>query len=191
MKNWSIAGVNTFLSSVVFFYSHATLVLISLIPSLFRSFQMWHSLDTPVWMEIVVELTRIVLFLLIIVRLSEIKVHELFQKETWNRLGNIRSIRMEQNWPHIFIAQLIVFIVILYGLMNLLIHLVVNISLSTLTDSFDIQKKYEAVYNTCLFFLKNMSVIPLSMVYILKMCGIGPIGNSTGMPDAGIIEHKI
>lgn len=176
--DWSMEGINTFLSSVVFFYSHAELVLISLIPSLFRSFQMGHNLDTPLWMEFVVELTRIILFLLIVGRLSEVGVKKMFQKEFWNRLGNVCSIQIEKNWPHIFIAQLIVFIVILFGLMNLLIQLTVSISLSTFMDFFDIQNNYETAYNAFLFFLKNMSVIPLSMVFVLKMSGIGSIENS-------------
>lgn len=39
--------LNTFQSSVIFFYSHISLIIISLIPSSIRSVQMWRHLTTP------------------------------------------------------------------------------------------------------------------------------------------------
>jgi len=173
---WSKIGMGTFTSTVIFFYSNVPLVLISIIPSSFRSYQMLHHLDTPVWMEIFVGLTRILLFMLIIAWLSKNKTKELFRKEFWDRLGKVASIEMKRNWPHIFLAQLIVFLIFLYGLMNLLIQLIVGLSLVPLTGLLDIQDyDQESLRYSLVFFLKNMSVIPLSMVYILKMCGVREI----------------
>lgn len=170
---WSKTGMSTFTSTVIFFYGKLPLVLISIIPSSLRSYQMLHHLDTPVWMEIFVGLTRVLLFMLIIAWLSKNNAKELFRKEFWDRLGEVASIEMKGNWPHIFVAQLIVFFIFLYGLMNLLIQLIAGISLVPLIGLLDIQDyEQETLRNSLIFFLKNMSVIPLSMVYVLKMCGV-------------------
>lgn len=66
MIHWGKMAWRTLTSSLTFFYGHLSLVALSLVPSSFRAYQMWHHLDTPFWMEAAVELTRVVLFLMMI-----------------------------------------------------------------------------------------------------------------------------
>jgi len=181
LKNFWIA-LKTFAYTILFFYSHPSLVLVSLVPSSLRAFQMSQHLATPWWMEAVVGLARVGLFLLIIVRLSKSEIRALNDKTYWERLGKKASKVLASTWPKIFIAQLIVFIVCLYGLMNLLILAIVDHSLSTVMGWFSTaDNDPEAFANAYLFFLKNMSVIPLSMVHMLKMLGVG-VSNANLMP---------
>ncbi|MBT2215711.1 hypothetical protein KK120_07740 [Virgibacillus dakarensis] len=170
-------GLETFLSSILFFYSHLSLVLISLIPSFTRAYQMWN-LQSPIWLEVIVELTRVILLLLIISIMSKSNANELRQREFWERLGKSCSIQMKKNWPYGFLAQIIVFVVFLFGLGNLLIRLIVSGSLIPIIEMSGIKSyEYATAYNAYLYFLKNMSVIPLAMVYILKMCGVKTTNN--------------
>ncbi|MBW8347899.1 hypothetical protein K0H71_00390 [Bacillus sp. IITD106] len=170
-------GLETFLSSLLFFYSYLSLLLISLIPSLIRAYQMFN-VQTPVWSEVVVGLTRIFLILLMISILSKNHVIKLGKKEFWDRLAKSCSVQMKKNWPYGFISQIIVFIAILFGLGNLLIELIVRSSLIPIMEILGF-KSYDntAAHNAYLFFLKNMSVIPLAIVFILKMCGVKPTNN--------------
>jgi hypothetical protein len=168
-------GVGLFLATFAFFYSHVSLLLLSLIPSSFRAVQMWNDLATPFWMEVVVELTRVVLFFFILARLEKTDIRQLFHKPFWAGFNIRFTAHMQRNWPHIFIAQIVAFIVLMYGLMNVLIDALVNehtvrAAMSVLKiEDYD----NELADNAVTFFLKNMSVIPMSMVYIARMCGFG------------------
>ncbi|MDY0404493.1 hypothetical protein P5G51_002885 [Virgibacillus sp. 179-BFC.A HS] len=170
-------GLETFLSSLLFFYSHLSLLLISLIPSVIRAYQMFNS-QTPVWSEVVVGLTRIFLILLMISILTKNHVIKLGKKGFWDRLVKSCSVQMKKNWPYGFMSQFIVFIAILFGLGNLLIALIVRSSLIPVIEILGFKSyDYTAAHNAYLFFLKNMSVIPLAIVFILKMCGVKPTNN--------------
>lgn len=167
---YSKIGIETFLTSIVFFYSHLTLILVSLIPSLIRSFQMWNA-DTPFWLEGIVLITRIFLFLLILSILSKVKISELKNKSFWDRFFQSFTNQLNKNWPYGFIAQIAAFIILLYGLGNLFIMLLSGLFEPTL-ELMGIQPvDPDAAYNASVYFLKNMSVIPLAIVYILVMCG--------------------
>ncbi|PWU69840.1 MULTISPECIES: hypothetical protein [Gracilibacillus] len=168
-------GLKTFLLSLQFFYSHLSLLSLSLIPALFRTYQMWND-QTPIWLEIIVELTRVVLILLMIRLMSKSSFRRLRQRSFWDNLVEICTIQVKRNWPYRFIAQIIVFVVLLFGLGNFLISLIVNQTLDPLMGMIGLQAyEYSHAHDAYLFFLKNMSVIPLAMVYILKMCGVKPI----------------
>lgn len=167
-------GIETFLSSVKFFYCHITLLIVSLIPSTIRAFQMMNQ-NLPLWLEGVVGITRIFLFLLIVSFLGNIHIRELKHKDFWEKFAQTCSIQFKKSWPHGFFAQICVFIVLLYGLGNLLIILMSKIFI-LLLGAFEIYgSDTTALYNASVYFLKNMSVIPLSIVYILYMCGARPI----------------
>src|SRR5690606_5940656 len=56
-----IAGIQTFTSSIAFFYRHPSLILLSLVPSSLRFYQMWNHLQTPAWMEVAVLAARLLL----------------------------------------------------------------------------------------------------------------------------------
>lgn len=160
---------------MAFFYRHPALVLISLIPSSFRFIQMWNDLNTPVWMEVVVESTRVVLFFLMLALMSGAGFPAVFDSALWRRWQRSMKIELERNWPWAFLAQIAVFIIGLYVLLNTTLEWLLNPSFVdgamriAGVKSYD----YDQVYTAGLFFLKNMSVIPLSMVYILRMLGAG------------------
>jgi hypothetical protein len=169
------SGVHLFFWSIGFFYRHLSLVLISLIPSTFRFIQMWRDLNTPLWMEIVVESTRVVLFLLILALMHRSGFRDVFDSALWQRWQRNLKIVLEHNWPATFIAQIAVFIIGLYIVLNTTLEWLLNPSFMKGymwllgIETYD----YDQVYRAALYFLKNMSVIPLSMVFILRMLGAG------------------
>ena len=71
-REWFTEGAGLFLWTAAFFYTHAGFVVLSLVPASFRAVQMWRELNTPMWMEIVVELSRVVLLALILARLEKL-----------------------------------------------------------------------------------------------------------------------
>ncbi|MFD0868019.1 hypothetical protein [Paenibacillus residui] len=170
-------GLHTLFSSVLFFYRHLSLLILALIPSCIRAYQMWNQLQVPMVFEILVELTRIVLFLLMLCLMTTGNLTSLWRKRFWQRLGDSCSLHLKKNWPCFFLAQIVIFLVFLYGLGNLAIIVIENLSLTPILDILDInsvEHSAQSAYNAYLFFLKNMSVIPLAMVYILIMLGVGP-----------------
>lgn len=168
-------GMDTLLSSICFFYSHVTLLLISLIPSCIRAFQMWNHLQVPILFEVIVESARIILFLFMICLMSKAKIKSLLEKDFWQRLRDSCSMHLQKNWPLVFIAQIVIFVLFLYGLGNLMINTIVNSSLSTILDMLKInsvEHAADSAHNAYLYFLKNMSIIPISLVYMLNMFGV-------------------
>lgn len=169
------AGIRLFFWSIQFFYRHPSLILLSLIPSTVRFIQMWNDLRTPFWMEIVVESTRVVLFFLIFALMSKSALRDVFGKEVWRRWNYSLKIELERNWPVVFLAQTAVFLIGFYWLMNSTLEWLLNPTfvnwLASIVGaaSFD----YDQFFTSALFFLKNISVIPLSIVYILRMLGAG------------------
>lgn len=169
------AGIRLFFWSIQFFYRHPSLILLSLIPSTVRFIQMWNDLRTPFWMEIVVESTRVVLFFLIFALMSKSALRDVFGKEVWRRWNDSLKIELERNWPVVFLAQTAVFLIGFYWLMNSTLEWLLNPTfvnwLASIVGaaSFD----YDQFFTSALFFLKNISVIPLSIVYILRMLGAG------------------
>ncbi|GFZ88560.1 hypothetical protein GCM10010978_30160 [Compostibacillus humi] len=167
-------GLETFLTSIHFFYSRGSLVLLSLIPSFTRALQMWYS-ETPLWSEAIVGAARVILFFLIVTLLTKSSFHTLIDKGFWNKLLQKCSKQLEKNWPQGVISQIVVFIVLLYGAGNVLILLVSTLFFSAM-DSIGINlADAAAAKDTFIFLLKNMSVIPLAIVFILKMLGVKPM----------------
>lgn len=175
LNEWSAAGIGLFFWTWMFFYSHLSLVALSLIPSTFRLIQMWNRLQTPLWMEIVVESTRVVLFFLILSLMAKTDIQALFRKEFWDNCGKSVAVHLERNWPFVFISQIVVFVVVMYWLMNILFEFILNQGTVPRTMSLLGIESYdnESAYNAMLFFIKNMTIIPMSMAYILRMCGVG------------------
>jgi hypothetical protein len=169
------SGVRLFFWSIGFFYRHLSLVLLSLIPSTFRFIQMWNGLNTPLWMEIAVESTRVALFLLILALMHRSGFRDVFDSKLWQRWQRSLKRELERNWPVTFLAQIAVFIIGLYVLMNTTLEWLLNPTFMKVYMALLGMKAYDydQVYTAALFFLKNMSVIPLSMVYILRMLGAG------------------
>lgn len=169
------SSVRLFFWSIAFFYRHPGLLLLSLIPSTFRFIQMWNDLNTPLWMEIVVESTRVVLFLLILARMHRSGIRDVFNSALWQRWQRSLRIELERNWPATFLARVAVFIAGLYVCMNTALEWLLNPAfMKGYMRLFGVETyDYDQVYTAALFFLKNMSVIPLSMVYILRMLGAG------------------
>ena len=173
-----IAGIQTFMSSIAFFYRHPSLILLSLVPSSLRFYQMWNHLQTPAWMEVAVLAARLLLFLLMIALMLNRPLREFSRKDFWSEFGERCSVQFNRDWPGVFIAQLAVFIVLLYGLMNLLLQWATRLLLDPVIQLPGLQTEdRSAAHDALLFFLKNMSVIPLSMVYVLHMAGLRPRPN--------------
>lgn len=167
-------GIVTFLLSTRFFFSHLSLLLVAFIPALLRAYQMLKP-ETTIWLEIIVELTRVIMILLMICLLSKTNVTDLRRMPFWNGLWKLFLLHMKNNWPYGIVAQIIVFLALVYGMGNLLISIVSGSFVPTLVTFGLDPYGHIAVHNACLFFLKNMTVIPLTMVYFLLMCGINPV----------------
>lgn len=169
-------GMETLLTSIKFFYSHISLLCVSLIPSVIRAIQMLNP-AAPFWLEGIVFITRCFLFVLIIIMMTKSKINDLRDKNFWDKLGHSASIQFQKNWPYGFLAQIIVFLVLLYGVGNLFIMLL-SWLFSSNAGLIGIQSTdSNALYNACIYFLKNMSVIPLTLVYIVYISGLRPVKN--------------
>jgi len=168
-------GIRLFVWCISFFYRHPDLILLSLIPSTFRFIQMWNDLQTPIWMEAVVEFSRVVLFFLVIARMSCSEFKAVFNQALWRRWNHSLKIELERNWPFTFTAQIAVFVIGLYWLMNSAIEWLLNpVFVAGFMAAFGVETyHYDQIFTAALFFLKNMTVIPLSIVYILRMLGVG------------------
>ncbi|WP_251283885.1 hypothetical protein [Cytobacillus sp. AMY 15.2] len=132
---------------------------------------MWTS-DTHFWLEGIVGITRAFLFLLIISIMTGANIRELQHKSFWEKLANSCSNTFNKNWPYGFIAQITAFIVLLYGLGNGIIIIISALFIPFITWMGISPQDPNAAYNACVYFLKNLSVIPLAMVYILNICGV-------------------
>lgn len=166
-------GLKSFLSVITFFYSRPSLILLSLIPSSIRAFQMW-SENAPIWLEAIVAMSRIFLFLLMIALMARVSINDLLKKPFWESFSQLCSRQFKSNWPDVFMGQLMAFIILLYGLGNGLVILlshgflvVIDLFTQRLTND-------DALYHAFVYFLKNMSVIPLALVFVLYMCGARP-----------------
>ena len=170
---WLSKGFRTFVRTLVFFYSHPLLIVISLIPSVFRAIQILQEMQTPIWMEIGVESSRFLLFVLMLVLLEKTGFHSLNRSEFWERLQKTSAAHTQKNWPKLLIAEIVVFIILMYGLMNGLIELAVNTVLLPMSVSILQVSETQALHDAWVFFLKNLSVIPMSMAYMLRVLGVG------------------
>lgn len=170
------AGLNTLISSLKFFYSRPSLIIIALIPACIRMYQMWNALKTPMWLEAVVEITRVFLCLVMISYLSKVHMKTLRNKRFWKQIATTCSLHLQKHWPHVFLAQIAVFFIGLYAFGNFAITIVVQLSLIPILNVFNIvlsEPRLDAAYQAYIFFLKNISIIPLTIVYMLNMFGVG------------------
>lgn len=163
-------GLNSLRSSIKFFYSHLSLVLLSLVPSFTRAFQMWNE-TTPFWSEAIVGLARVLLAIFIVSFASKISIKAMLDKKKWESFITICTQRFNKNWPKGFLAQIIVFIVFLYGLGNLLIIFLSSLIVPTLNLVGVEVQNTSTFYNASVYFLKNISIIPLTIVFVLILCG--------------------
>lgn len=172
LNNMSKVGFTTLYESIRIFYSHISFIIISFIPSSVRALQMWLD-QTPIWSEAVVFITRIILFIMMIVLLTKSSFQHLRQQKFWDQLLHTMSKHLETHWPYGFLAQIVIFIVFLYGLGNLIIMLISKLITLLVASIYTYAVNTDAFYNATLYFLKNMTVIPLSLVFVLIMLGVG------------------
>lgn len=161
-------------SSITLFYGHVSILLLAFIPSFIRAFQMLQNLETPFILEIIVQITRLTMFIIMISLLENRTFDAIKRKEFWDEVLSNASIKLKEHFPRVFIAQFVIFILLLAGLGNFIIEIVVQYSLSNIVELLNLKGYDEqAVHDAYVYFLKNMSVIPLAMVYVLKVFGIG------------------
>lgn len=180
MKQGFMEGIRLFFWTFAFFYRHLSLVILSLVPSLFRVMQSWNQFQTPIWMEVMVEISRVVLFFLMIAIMMNRSVKDLFQRKFWESVQKNFDITIRHHWPHVIIFQILIFIICLYWLMNSLFEFLLNKATVQIIMSLIHIEEYDdlTARDSLLFFLKNMSIIPMSMVYLLRMFGIGKMNHS-------------
>jgi len=80
-------GLNTLVDSITFFYRHVSLLIISLIPASIRLYQMWNELKTPFWLEVIVEIARLFLCLVMIAYLTNANWQPMRKKRFWKQLA--------------------------------------------------------------------------------------------------------
>lgn len=185
LARWAREGIGLFLWTFAFFYGHLVFVFLSLIPSSFRVLQSLGGFQTPVWMEVVVEASRLVLFMLIIARMERVGIRQLFEKTFWKDYNQRFTVHIKPHWPQLLIAQLVAFVLLMYALMNALFGWIVNErTVGILMERANIDGySVETITASLLFFVKNMSNIPMSMVYVARMVGFGA-GKTIPAPGA-------
>lgn len=167
---FSKIGLETCFTATKFFYSHFSLLFVSFISASIRAFQMLYE-DAPFSLEGVVVLARCFLFILIISKLTGVKINKLKNKDLWDKLGKTWAVQFNKNWPYGFLSQIIVFLALLFGLGNLIITLLSRLFVTTLEFMDFPINDLDGAYHASVYFLKNMSVIPLTIVYMLYVCG--------------------
>lgn len=171
-------GLKTLVDSITFFYRHVSLLIISLVPACIRLYQMWNDLKTPFWLEVIVEIARVFLCLVMISYMSKVNLKTMRDKRFWKQFTTTCSFHLQQHWPNVFLAQIAVFIIFLYAIGNFAITIIVQLSLVPILNLFHItitEHALEAGYNAYVFFLKNISIIPLTIVYMINMFGVGKV----------------
>jgi hypothetical protein len=71
-----------------------------------------------IWMEIAVALSRVFLFALILAKMADTNLGAVFRKVFWDSWNRSLTAQMKKNWPHAVIAQIVVFVAVLYWLMS-------------------------------------------------------------------------
>lgn len=145
-----------FLSSVTLYFSHLSLVGISLIPALGRSFQMWGAV--PGWVELVVEIPRVLLLLLMIRFLTQSNI---WQSSTWKDIWKVMKRHIPKNWQEI-VVQLIVILGVFYLINTAISWIWSEKHVGMILGSLQTQHNIPAAVDTFIFFTKNMTVIPIA-----------------------------
>lgn len=173
---WSRVGFHTLFTSIRFFYKHGTLLIISLIPAFCRAIQML-SFNNSILLEGIVSIARITLFVFILSFLTKVPLHKLKSNEFWTKLFHLSSKKFEKYWPYGVVAQIIVFIVFLFGVGNGLIYLISHLFIHIVQPYIIGGIEVTALYYASVYFLKNISVIPLALVYIVHLFGVKQMEN--------------
>jgi hypothetical protein len=159
--------------SAAFYFTHFILIAISIVPAAIRAVQMLHNkyLSSNA-LEAVAGIARLVLIFAIIgvgvkaglagVLSGQALTESIYQSFRYARV----------NWPSI-ILQVLLF-ALLFGLINLLIAYVVKrVSTAKLSQSPEAgSSRKTSVGNAVLFVIKNTLVIPIGMIYLLRVVGM-------------------
>lgn len=148
------------------YFTHLSLVAISLIPAVGRSFQMWGT--APGWVELVVELPRLLLILLMIRFLTQATLRHL---SSWKSIGRKMKEHIKTKWVEI-IAQLIVILAVFFLINTAISWIWSENHVGMILDALQIQHDVPAAVNTFIFFTKNMTVIPIATICYLQLLGI-------------------
>ena len=168
-----IAALNTLGASYAFYFSSVLCFSFSLPIAALRTYQALYQkkLDRSVSisMEILVELLRIVQYLLFIAYGTRTPSESLFLAETWK--GMFAGIRQLEIGP--FLWDLLGFIIV-FGVYNaILFALLRPSSVQKMMDKTGIRRfEVSAVRNAVMLAYKNLFLIPVSMIYLFDILNI-------------------
>ncbi|RAL26382.1 hypothetical protein [Thermoflavimicrobium daqui] len=118
---------------------------------------------TPFILEVITELTRVVLFLYILAFGRKISLRSIFTTDVWTSLSqDMKKIKWQElAWHLVFFA---IFAAIINGIISLITSEPIVLSFIDLTHitSFEPEEVKNAIY----FVIKNMTIIPWTIVYM-------------------------
>lgn len=137
---------------LVFFVTHPVLLLLSLLPASLRAYQMKYG-DAPQALEIVVESARVFIAVWAIYAANG-KAGPLFSSETWSRIWKTiltrTSAMRPEDWVHAGAAYLAAMAMLWAA-------------------GFTLERFIAPGALPVVFFIKNMTVIPLTILIILRL----------------------
>jgi len=156
--------------STGFYFFHLVLIAISIIPSAIRVAQMLNRryLTSPA-LEAIAGLSRVVLVFAIISVGAHVSSEALFSGQALTVLWYNAFMFATEHWEAI-IVQVILFS-LLFGLLNLLIRRAVTRMAATAYVQRRIGESGDtsAIQDAVLFLIKNAVIIPVSLVYMLRV----------------------
>jgi hypothetical protein len=166
-------AVDLLVWSVGFYFSHPLLIAISIIPSIIRMAQMLnkryltsHALDA------IAGLSRVVLVFAIIAVGAQVSSEALFSGEALAVLLYNAFIFVTEHWGEILVQS--VFFGLAFGLLNLLIAYAIRrvVASDQMERLAATGRDVTALGEATRFVIKNAIVIPVSLVYLLRMLHI-------------------
>jgi len=163
-------AVSLLVWSIGFYFSQLLLITISIVPSAIRVAQMLNKryLTAPA-LETIAGLSRVVLVFAIIGVGAQVSTEALFSGEALAVLLYSAFMFATEHWEEILVQS--VFFGLLFGLLNLLI----TFAIKRVAASHQVERlvgadgDVSALGEATRFVIKNAIVIPISLVYLLRM----------------------
>ncbi|CAM3906838.1 MULTISPECIES: hypothetical protein [Paenibacillus] len=149
-KSSLLSGPQLLMRVIVFYAAHVQLIVLSVVPSSVRAYQI-HYQYNPLIFEIIVEASRL-LMVLLAVYFGNMSPGKIYRVQTWKslfqKLISRTSSMKNSDWIQAVVSYMLLMAII--GLFNLIIG-------SFITSS------------ALVYFIKNITVIPITLLSVLKL----------------------
>lgn len=153
-------GMNIFFSSNIFYYSNFILIFLSLFIIVIRNYQIIKKKNS--FVELFVFLLRLIQIALIIFIGNELPLNKVFSIQLWEPIFQpLFDIQF-----HLILWDFVGFGII-FAIYNFIIYIFTKSVTIIITKIFKIHGQISTIHTAIIVSLKNVFVIPVSIIYIL------------------------